>query len=140
MNGSSRVPVLIAEENRSTRNVYRFLLEIAGYGAYEAPDAATAIEVLRTHPTGVVALLDWEMSEAGCMRILRSLAHAPDAAARHRYVLLATAPDRLHSRILTLPASLSIRLLGKPAGMETLLAAVGEAALTVPAPPSSVAR
>ena len=132
MNGTHRMSVLIAEDDRATRNVYRFLLAIAGYKTIEARDVPSAIDVLRTHPTGMVALLDWEMPKTACMHILRGLAHTPDAAARHRYLLLALRPDRLHSRILTLPASLSISFLRKPAAMAELLAAVGEVAKTVP--------
>lgn len=140
MSEAPRVPVLIADNDRSTRNVYGFQLGVAGYHVLKAPDVSSAIEVLLTHPTGMVALLDWEMPAAGCMRILRSLAHTPDAAARHRYVLLAYAPDSLHSRLLTLPASLAISLVRKPAAMPDLLSAVGAAAQTVPDLPSPVSH
>lgn len=138
MKGMPRIPILIVQDDRSTRNVYRFLLEIAGYATLAASDPSAVIDTLQAHPTGMVALLDWEMPQAGCMRILRGLARTPEAAARHRFVLLARAPDSLHSRLLTLPASFSFVLLRKPAAMDELLAAVGEAARTVPSPPSNV--
>src|SRR5215469_17488853 len=105
------MPVLIAEDDRATRNVFRFLVGIGGYKPVEAADARAALDVLLNYPAGMVALLDWEMPGAGCMRILRGLAHASDAAARHRFVLLARSPESLHSRLLVLPASLSITLL-----------------------------
>ena len=136
--GMPRIPVLIVQDDRPTRNVYRFLLEIAGYSTFAASDPPSVIEMLQAHPTGMVALLDWEMPQSGCIRILRGLAHTPEAVARHRFVLLARAPDSLHSRLLTLPASFSFVLLRKPAAMDELLAAVGEAARTVPSPSSGV--
>ena len=140
MNGMPHLTVLIVEDDRSIRNVHRFLLEIAGYNTVEAPDPPSAIDALRTHPTGMVALLDWEMPKAGCMRILRALAHIPthEVAARHRYIVVALTPERLHSQLLTLPASLSITVIRKPVGMDKLLAAVGEAARGLSARPPDV--
>lgn len=135
MKGPSGMLVLIAEDDRSIRNVHRFLLEIAGYHTIEATDAPSAISILRTHSVGMVALLDWEMPKSGCMRILRGLSRAPDVAARHRFVLLSYTPESLHSRLLTLPASIWITLLRKPAQREELLVAVGKAAQAVPTPP-----
>lgn len=136
MKRTSHMSVMIAEYDRSTRNVHRFLLKIAGYSTIEALDAPTAIQVLRTHPVGMVVLLDWDMPQAECMRILRGISRVPGVAGRHRFVLLSNAPESLHSRLLTLPASISITALRKPAKHTDLLLAVGEAAQTVPLPAS----
>ena len=124
----SAIPVLIAEDDRGTRNLYRFLLGVAGYPVIEAPDAHTALRELVSHTSGMVALLDWEMPRAGCMRILRGLALEPDAAALHRYVLLAREPERIRGHILSLPASLAISLLRTPVSRDDLLAAVRRSA------------
>ena len=140
MSVKSVMSVLIAEHDRSTRNVHRFLLEIAGYQTVVAPDAPSALAVLRTHPVGMVALLDWDLPKIGCMRILRGLSHAPEVAVRHRFVVLASAPELLNSRLMTLPASICITFLRKPATNTELLIAVGMAAQAVPIPPADTSQ
>lgn len=131
------VPVLIAEDDRATRNTHRFLLGVAGYPVAAAASVRPALDALLKHPAGMVVVLDWEMPRGGCMRILRGVARVPDAAALHRYLLLAPAPDRVTSYILSLPASLSITILRKPIERDDLLAAVRDAARAIS---STVAR
>lgn len=133
------VPVLIAEDDRATRNVHRFLLGIAGYPVVAAESSRLALDALLKPPARLVVLLDWEMRHNGCMRILREVARMPDAAALHRYLLLAPEPDRVTSHILSLPASLSIAILRKPIERGDLLAAVGDAARALSAIAAQVA-
>lgn len=128
------VPVLIAEDDRATRNVHHFLLGVAGYPVTVAGSVRPALDALLKHPARMVVVLDWEMPRNGCMRILREVARVPDAAALHRYLLLASTPERVTGHILSLPASLSIAILRKPVERDDLLAAVGDAARALSAP------
>ncbi len=61
MGGMEAVGVLIVEDDDATREVLTELLEDVGYRVFIASNGKPALEWLRTHPEGLVVLLDLMM-------------------------------------------------------------------------------
>jgi two-component system NtrC family sensor kinase len=66
--------VLIVEDDEPTREVLVELLTDARYTVYQAPDGKLALERLRTHPEGLVVLLDLMMPGVDGFKVLQAVA------------------------------------------------------------------
>ncbi len=130
------VPVLIADDEDQLRESLRMLLEDAGYHVLESSDGPTTLAALQSSPDPLVALLDLVMPQRG-QDLLEAIGADRLLASRHVYVVCTA---RLASGGLLLPTDAArvghilaptcspLRLVTKPFDIDTLLAAVDEAA------------
>ncbi|HEV2460322.1 MAG TPA: response regulator [Ktedonobacterales bacterium] len=124
-NGASAV--LVVEDDEDIRSTLAGLLEDAGYAVFSASDGVSALIRLRTHPTPLVVLLDWRLPGMDGMAVLRAMATDAPQARRHAYLLLTAWHDEARPVLATLPAELSVTLMGKPFNVDDLLAFVAHA-------------
>lgn len=80
--------VLIVEDDESTREILVDLLADAGYVVYQAPNGKPALERLRSHPEGLVVLLDLMMPGVDGLQVLQAVATESSLATRHTYILM----------------------------------------------------
>lgn len=120
--------VLVVDDHQDTRDVLADLLNEAGYTVFTAPDGASALTRLRTHPTPLVVLLDWRMPGRDGIAVLQAMVTEAPRAQRHVYLLLTAQPEAAHPLLAVLPADLPVVLVGKPFDVDTLLALVARAA------------
>lgn len=64
--------VMIAEDDPSTRRLYRFLLANSGYKVVEAEDGLTALELLKGTPCQLL-ITDMNMPRIGGLELVRQL-------------------------------------------------------------------
>ena len=126
--------VLVVDDDPDIRYTLRFLLEAAGYTVFEASDGQPALERLRTHPRGMVVVVDWSMPGMDGAALLRTLAADLSRAMRHAYILVTDrAPagaDAEQAFPLALARTLppvATQVLSKPYTVDRLLAAVARA-------------
>lgn len=122
------IAVFVVEDDDATREVLVDLLTEAGYAVFEAPDGKPALERLRTHPTGLVVLLDFWMPGMNGFAVLQAIAAEPPLATRHAYLLLSATGRWPSPEVLHLLKQLQIPSLSKPFDSDELLAAVHKAA------------
>lgn len=122
------VPVLIIDDDDSTRKGIRMVLEDEGYQVYEATDGLSGLEQLRTHPEPLVVLVDWRMPGLDGNQVLHAIADDEPATQRHRYILISASTDSTIFQTLIPPPSLNLMVLGKPFEIDDLLTTVAEAA------------
>jgi CheY-like chemotaxis protein len=120
--------VLIADDDRDTREAMRFLLEDAGYEVVEAPDGTTALDMLRTSRHRLVVLLDWMMPGMGGAEVLSAVAGDGALSARHAYVLVTASPAYVSTTVVELASALAVPVVPKPFDVEVLLEVVAAAA------------
>jgi two-component system, response regulator, stage 0 sporulation protein F len=120
--------VLVVEDHQDTRDILVLILKEAGYSVFSAPDGVSALTRLRTHPTPLVVVLDWLLPGRDGIAVLQAMATEAPAAQRHRYLLLTARPEAARPLLATLPADLSVLLVGKPFDVDTLLTLVAHAA------------
>lgn len=119
--------VLVVDDDPSIRKMLRELLADAGYSVYEAPDGIRGLERLRTHPTPLVVLLDWQMPGMDGLAVLHAVASDTLTAHRHAVILL-TGRDDTSRQQSAFPPGISVTVLGKPFEAGALLDAVAQAA------------
>jgi two-component system response regulator FlrC len=123
--------VLVVEDDQSTREVIVECLQDAGYTVYEAPDGAPALERLRTHPEGLVVLLDLWMPGIDGYQVLQAVAAESPLATKHMYILLSAIGRTLPLHVVDLLKQLNVSSMSKPFDIDELLAAVEQAASTL---------
>ena len=126
------VGVLIVDDDELIREVLADLLTDAGYVVLTAPDGIPALERLRTHPTGLVVLLDLMMPEMDGYALLQVVAAEAPLATRHVYILMSATIKTLPLRVVELLRQLHLSSLQKPFDFEEVLAAVEHAAHRLP--------
>ena len=120
--------VLIVEDDEELREIVAECLRDAGYRVYQAPDGQPALERLRSHPGGLVVLLDLMMPGMDGYAVLEALAaHAPRAK-RHAYILFSASRKTLPSRMAEALKQLNASSLPKPFDLDEMLAVVQTAA------------
>jgi two-component system response regulator FlrC len=122
------VGILVVEDDQEIREVTVEFLQDAGYTVYEAPDGKPALERLRTHPEGLVVLLDLWMPGMDGYAVLQAVAAESPLATRHTYILFSATAQTLPLKVVDLLRQLNVALLPKPFDLEELLAAVQKAA------------
>jgi CheY-like chemotaxis protein len=117
--------VLIVEDNESIRMCMRYMLDDAGYQVFEAMDGREAYDLLTSHAEGMVVLLDLAMPGMDGPALLEALKEQPPLAVRHALVVVTAHVDAtLPVRVAKLLSDLDVPVLGKPFGLDDLLAAV----------------
>ncbi len=124
--------VLVIDDDASTRDALRMLLEDAGYPVLEAADGVQALERLRARQERLVAIVDLLMPRMEDFQLLRMIAGDEPLATRHAYIAVTAArPPSESSTALDLAgllAQLQAPLLPKPFDIDRFLAAVAAAA------------
>jgi two-component system, NtrC family, response regulator HydG len=126
-----RTDVLVVDDDPDIRYSLRFLLEDAGYTVFEAPDGKPALERLRTHPRGMVVILDWTMPGMDGQALLHVVSADLPLATRNAYILVTAYVDAKRTLPLafaTLLTDVEAQVLSKPFDVDILLAAVERAA------------
>jgi len=120
--------VLVGEDDQDIRALIVEYLQSAGYTVYEAPDGKPALERLRTHPKGLVVLLDLMMPGIDGYAVLQAVAHEPSLATKHAYILVSATSKTLPLKIAAILKQLHVTSVPKPFDLDELLAAVQKAA------------
>jgi CheY-like chemotaxis protein len=122
------IPVLIVDDDDDIRDTLRLILEDEGYTVYEARDGKPALERLRTHPVGMVVLLDVQMPEMNGIQMLQTIEAETPLAARHAYILMSAQHRPLPTHLAHDLHGLGVPTLDKPFDLDTLLTEVAAAA------------
>jgi DNA-binding response OmpR family regulator len=133
---SSRVPIIVAEDDRVSQTLLAALLRKAGYDPIVTSNGSDAMTALRLQQKPCVAIIDWMMPEMDGAEVCRRVR----ASGKLVHVIMLTARDRKEDAVHALDAGADDYLV-KPfdhsellarvrAGMRTLevLAAFGERA------------
>ena len=128
--------VLVVEDDEGTREVLGEALAEAGYTVYQAPDGKPALERLRTHPEGLVVVLDWWMPGRDGLQVVQAVAAEAPLATRHSYILMTALGKTLPVPVVALLKQLGIPHGSKPFDLDDLLAAVAQAAARLSQHPS----
>ena len=124
----AKASILIVEDDDEIRGLIAEYLQDAGYTVYIAPDCKPALERLRTHPEGLLVLLDLMMPGMDGVAVLQAVAMESPIATEHAYILL-SATTKYHSfKVADSFKHLNVTTLPKPFEIDGLLAAVQEAA------------
>lgn len=119
--------ILVVDDDVSTRDTLRFVLEDTGYQVLEAADGHAALPILAEAAAPLVALIDLLMPGMDGVDLLRSILANTRLATRHRYIGMTAAVGPVTSQAEALLAQLHGAFLEKPFGIDTLLEAVARA-------------
>ena len=120
--------VLVIDDDSDLRELLHLMLVSDGYAVYEAPDGVSGLDRLRTHPTSLVVLLDWQMPGLDGIQVLHALATEAPVAQRHAFILLTSLYDSPELHRAALPQDIPVTVMCKPFDMDALLHAVAQAA------------
>lgn len=132
--------ILVVDDDVSTRDTIRFVLEDANYAVLEAADGRAALAMLAEASQPLVALIDVLMPGMDGVDLLRSILADARLATRHRYIGMTAAVGAETPQAEALLTQLHGAFLEKPFGMDTLLDAVERACASLrgPGPQPSV--
>lgn len=148
---SSRVPIIVAEDDIISQTVVAALLRKAGYDPIITSNGSDAMTALRLQQKACVAIVDWMMPEMDGAEVCRRVR----ASGKFVHIIMLTARSRKEDAVAALDAGADDYLV-KPfdgnellarvrAGMRTVevLAVLGERAeaadrLRMPAPPHAM--
>ena len=120
--------VLIVEDDEEVRALVAECLRDEGYTVYEAPDGKPALERLRTHPAGLVVILDLWMPGMDGFAVLQAVAEESPLATRHAFILFSATAKTLPPKVTEILKRLRVTVVSKPFDLDELLAAVQQAA------------
>lgn len=120
--------VLVVDDDQEIREIVADFLREEGYTVYEAQDGKPALERLRTHPEGLVVLLDLMMPGMDGYAVLQTVAAESSLATSHTYILMSATGRFLTPNVIEPLKQLKISSLSKPFDMDEMLAAVRKAA------------
>ncbi len=126
---STRVPVLLVDDDDDLRDTVGLLLTEAGYEVAEADTIFDALRWLRGTPTGQVVLLDFVLTWHLNADLLLRAIERETTLARHRYVLM-TGSDitRFSTETQRLITHCCTAVICKPFGMSQVFAAIAQTA------------
>jgi CheY-like chemotaxis protein len=126
--------VLVVDDDDAIRTALCDLLEFEGYVVYEAPDGAPALQRLRTHPDGMVVLLDVRMPGVDGIQVMEAVAADEMLATRHAFIAMTANENRtLPLAFVNTLTKLRVPILTKPFGhITTVLDTVAQATLRLP--------
>jgi CheY-like chemotaxis protein len=117
--------VLVVEDDETIREAIRLTLEDFEYDVLEAPDGRPVLDILRTHPHGLIVVLDRNMPHMDGQAVLEAVYAHPALAKRHQFLVLsADAGATLPLRLVELMDALHVEKVDKPFDIDDLLAAV----------------
>ena len=120
--------VLVVEDDVYIRESLAHLLREEGYTVYEAPDGRPALERLHRSTERMVVLLDLNMPGMDGRQLLEAVAAHDVLATRHAFILVTANERTLPLVFATLLAQLRVSVIAKPFDIDTVLAAVAQAA------------
>lgn len=120
--------VLVVEDDSSIRQTVAFVLDVAGYSVHEAPNGRFAMQQLHISTDRLVVVTDWLMPGMDGRQLLEAVAVQEELATRHVYILMTAFVQRLPPDFAALLAQLQVMVIAKPFDIDTLLAAVAQAA------------
>lgn len=120
--------VLVVDDDDTTRDALRMLLEDGGYTVHEAADGVSALARLQAHPQPLVVLLDWLMPGMDGVDVILALDNDAPLPHRHTFLLLTAAPLTQSHPLPPLPLNHYVTLVRKPFDIDELLAQVAAAA------------
>lgn len=116
---SSRVPVIIAEDDAISQTLLTAVLRNAGYDPIVTSNGCDAMTALRLQQKGCVAIVDWMMPEMDGAEVCRRIR----ASGKLVHVIMLTARDRKEDAVEALDAGADDYLV-KPFDRGELLARV----------------
>lgn len=140
---TSRLEVLVVEDDDAIREVLRDLLEDAGFEVRDVRDGAHALAILRASERSLVILLDNLLPDLNGDEMVAALDgdeatraasavsgdHARIAIERHGWVVITASPRSITPAFARRLAELGAPVIAKPFDMATLMAAVNQVAL-----------
>jgi CheY-like chemotaxis protein len=121
MSSPARPLVLVVDDDRDTRELYRLVLEMADYRVLDAGSIADAVRLSRTeHPA--IAIADWRLPDGNGFE----LADAVAGVCRRTGLLAVTGVTLTPSEIDTARARGFQRVMQKPVLPDVLVQAIGE--------------
>src|SRR5262249_24072603 len=129
---AARQSILIVEDNDELRELLDEYFHEVGYSVFVAPDGKPALERMRTHPAGLVVLLDLMMPGMDGYAVLQVVAADAPLAARHVCLLMTAAGKTLPDKVRQLIKRLQVRVITKPFDLDELTQAIEQAAAKLP--------
>lgn len=143
---TSRLEVLVVEDEDAIREVLRDLLEGAGYVVQGARDGPDALAILRASERGLLVLLDNLLPGLNGAEVLAALdgdgsinGGDADASAsagqnhtgmtRHTWIVITASPQKITPQMAAQLQRMGAPIITKPFDLTTLMAAVDQAAL-----------
>lgn len=112
------------DDDQEIRAVLAEWLQEEGYTVYVAADGKPALERLRTHPAGLVVLLDLMMPVMDGYAVLQAVAAEAPLATKHAYILMTASTRTLPLNMVHLLKHLQVKAVPKPFNIEEVLASV----------------
>lgn len=128
--------VLVADDDRSIREVLTLALEDEGYAVHAVADGVMLIDHLRAASERLVVLLDRAMPRMGGIEVLAVVAREPALRTRHAFALLTAASASLSAEDQAVVANSGAIVLAKPFDLERFLGEVAALAELVRLPAS----
>ena len=119
--------VLTVDDSDTTRALIRTMLEPEGYTVIEASDGLQGLDVLRTSAAPGVVLLDYQMPNMDGAEMLQAVIGEGAPLTQHEYIVISAHAGTFPLDFIDLLRHLSVRILPKPFGRQTLVAAVAQA-------------
>lgn len=120
--------VLIANDDVTSRHVLRNLVANAGYTVIEAANKEATLAILAASPEPLVVLLDFSLARWNGVAILSAVAGQPHLAQRHAFVLMLLRDETMPLPTAQALSQMSVKMVAKPFKVDTVLAAIMEAA------------
>lgn len=120
--------VLIANDDAPSRHVLRNLVANAGYVVIEAAHKDATMAILNASPEPLVVLLDFSLARWNGVAILRTVVGQPHLAKRHAFVLMLLRDETMPLMTAQALSQMSVKLVAKPFKVDSVLAAIMEAA------------
>jgi CheY-like chemotaxis protein len=128
--------VLVVDDSDTMRQLVRSMLEPEGYALNEAADGVQGLAALRASDCAQVVLLDYRMPNMDGWEVLQEVAAAGSPLTANEYVVITADVATFPTASIDLLRHVSVRILPKPFGKETLINAVAQAVERLTAPVS----
>lgn len=128
--------VLVVDDSDTMRQLVRSMLEPEGYALNEAADGVQGLAALRASDCAQVVLLDYRMPNMDGWEVLQEVAAAGGPLIANEYVVITADVATFPTASIDLLRHVSVRILPKPFGKETLITAVAQAVERLSAPVS----
>lgn len=128
--------VLVVDDSDTMRQLVRSMLEPEGYALNEAADGVQGLAALRASDCAQVVLLDYRMPNMDGWEVLQEVAAAGSPLTANEYVVITADVATFPTASIDLLRHVSVRILPKPFGKETLISAVAQAVERLTAPVS----
>jgi CheY-like chemotaxis protein len=124
--------VLVVDDDRNIRTMFREVLELDGYTVSEAKHGGPALDRMRASAEPLLVLLGLTMPVVDGEQVLEEVAADATLAARHRIIMITGAFERAsQGRVAELRRQLDVPLLRQPVKVAELLPAVEAAAASL---------